>query len=174
MEVLNDYQSEIFQEAKEHPQPVLACVQGSVPRWISGTFLQVGPGKYTWNKTSYNHWFEGDAILFRFRVSSGKVEFSSKFITTSSYRAAETNNRISVPRFATHVLPDPCKNVFSRYMSYYFAEPDDGGDDNCNVSVVKIKNSICASADMPVFWEIDERTLHSISPIRIMNSLPGF
>jgi len=173
MEVLNDYQSEVFQEAKEHPQPVIACVQGSVPSWISGTFLQVGPGKYTWNKTSYNHWFEGDAILIRFRVSSGKVEFSSKFIKTSAYRAAEKNNRISFPRFATHVLPDPCKNIFSRYMSYYFAQPNDGSDDNCNVSVVKIKNNICASADMPVFWEIDERTLDSISSIRIMNSLPG-
>ena len=174
MEERNKYQSEVFQEVEDHPQPVNACIQGSVPSWINGTFLQVGPGRYTWNNTSYNHWFEGDALLFRFHVASGRVEFSSKFIATCSYRAAERHNRISVPRFATDVLPDPCKNIFSRYMSYYFAgKSHDDEDDNCNVSVVKIKNSIYASADIPLLWEIDERTLENISPIKIMNSLPG-
>ena len=172
MEVHNKYHSEIFQEAEEHPKPILGRIQGSVPRWINGTFLQVGPGKYTWGNTSYNHWFEGDAILFRFHVASGKVEFSSKFLETSSYEAAKRSNRITMPRFATQVLPDPCKNIFSRYMSYYFAEKD-GDDDNCNVSIVKIKDDVYASGDIPLLWEIDERTLENNSPMKIMNSLPG-
>ena len=171
MEVRNQYQSAIFQEATEHPNPVLAHIQGTVPNWISGTFLKVGPGKYKWNDTSYNHWFEGVAIMFRFHVANGQVEFSSKFLESSSFLESKKKNRITRSTFATRALPDPCKNILSRYMSYYFAE--DESDDNCNVAMVQIKDGILASADIPVFWKIDENTLESTSFAKIMDELPG-
>lgn len=169
---MNKFQSEIFQEVLDHPQAILAEVDGNVPTWISGTFLRAGPGRYTWNDSSYNHWFEGDALLYRFHIADGKVEFSSKFLESNSYRESCLRNRIARPNFATHVLPDPCKNILQRYMSYFFG--DEKQTDNCNVAVVKIKDNICATADLPTMWKIDENTLESMFPIDIESALPGW
>lgn len=171
MDGLNKYHGEIFQEVEEHPDEVLADIEGSVPRWIAGTFLKTGPGRYEWNDTSYNHWFEGDAILFRFHVANGNVMFSSKFLESHSFLESKMKNRIARSNFATHIFPDPCKNIFSRYMSYYFE--DEKETDNCNVALVKVKDDIYASADIPRMWRVDEKSLQAISPINIMDSLPG-
>lgn len=172
MEVLsNVYHSEIFQEAEEQPSPVPADVEGSVPNWVSGTILRLGPGKFSWDKTSYNHWFEGDAIMNRFHVVNGQVEFSSKFVKSASYLNTKKKNRIARQHFATNVLPDPCKNIFKRYASHFFQRTKDS--DCTNVTPVRIKDEIYATADMTVMWKIDADSLETAASVNVEDHLPG-
>ena len=75
---------EIYQSTIEHPEPVDAEIEGEVPQWLKGDLLRVGPGKFEWGNMSYNHWFDGDAILNRFSIENGNVKFSSRFLRSRS------------------------------------------------------------------------------------------
>ena len=38
---------------------------GTVPAWLHGDIVRVGPGKFTHGKDAYTHWFDGEAILMK-------------------------------------------------------------------------------------------------------------
>ena len=53
-----------FENRLETKSPVSCVVQSSIPNWLSGTLLRVGPGVFSieTNKSktfSFNHWFDG-------------------------------------------------------------------------------------------------------------------
>eukprot|EP00795_Rhopilema_esculentum_P009144 gene9144-16807_t len=167
----DNYGQEIFLEVEEHPTAVSADIHGTVPEWISGDFFRAGPGKYKWGSSSYNHWFEGDAILNRFHISNGGVEFSSKFLRSASYVESQKKNAITISDFATNAPPDPCQNIFQRFMSYFFSPIE--SRDNCNVNVVKAKERFYATGDITTLWEIDANTLDCRASVDISRRLPG-
>lgn len=44
---------------------------GNVPSWLEGTLLRNGPGIFTVGSTSYEHWFDGMAIMHSFAFKDG-------------------------------------------------------------------------------------------------------
>jgi beta,beta-carotene 9',10'-dioxygenase len=51
----------------ETPTPVALQVSGALPAWLKGTLLRTGPSKFEVGARSYNHWFDGLAMLHGFR-----------------------------------------------------------------------------------------------------------
>lgn len=170
METIN-YGPEIYQEGEEEPNPLDTDIEGEIPKWINGAFLRVGPGKFKWGDSVYNHWFEGDALLQRFHVENGTVRFSSRFLESASYLEAQKRGAIARSNFATFSLPDPCKNIFKRFMMYYFAP--DPGSDNGNDNIVKIKDDMFSIGDLVLLCNIDKDTLQNKSTMNITDSLSG-
>lgn len=39
-----------------------------------------------------------------------------RFLRTDAYVRAMTENRVVITEFGTAAYPDPCKNIFSRYL----------------------------------------------------------
>lgn len=39
-----------------------------------------------------------------------------RFVRTDAYVRAMTEKRIVITEFGTYAYPDPCKNIFSRYL----------------------------------------------------------
>ena len=161
---------ELYQSANEHPDPIDAEVEGTIPEWLRGQLVRVGPGKFEWGETKYNHWFDGDAILNRFAIENGGVKFSSRFLRSRSFVESEKNNRIMFSQFGTNAPPDPCKNIFQRFLSYF--EMSDLSD-NCNVNIVKIKGENYASTELPNLWKIDKETLETLDLADLGKKLPG-
>jgi carotenoid cleavage dioxygenase-like enzyme len=50
-----------------------ACPTGQIPKWLRGTFLRLGPGKFDIGDFVVNHWFDGYAVLCKFDIQNGKV-----------------------------------------------------------------------------------------------------
>eukprot|EP00112_Aurelia_sp_Birch-Aquarium-sp1_P001711 Seg1186.8 transcript_id=Seg1186.8/GoldUCD/mRNA.D3Y31 product="All-trans-retinyl ester 13-cis isomerohydrolase" protein_id=Seg1186.8/GoldUCD/D3Y31 len=163
-----NYGREVFQNGVEHPAAVAAKVNGVIPAWITGTLLRVGPGEFKWGDGSYNHWFRGHAILLRFFVQNGEVEFSSKFLKSSIYSKAHARDDTHTHLHEKNDLPDPCKNIFKRFASYFY-----GPHDNCNVNILDIKGNIFATADSTKLWRISEETLDTINSVDVAKILPG-
>ena len=161
---------EMFQSGIEHPDPVDAQVEGEVPQWLKGDLLRVGPGKFEWGSTEYNHWFDGEGILNRFSIQNGGVKFSSRFLRSRSYVESEKSNRIVLSKYGTNAPPDPCKNIFSRFFSY-FTIPD--MTDNCNVNIVKLKGENYASTETTKMWKIDKESLETLDPVDFGEKLSG-
>ncbi|XP_023613664.1 beta,beta-carotene 9',10'-oxygenase isoform X3 [Myotis lucifugus] len=104
---------------EETPQTISAQVQGHFPKWLNGSLLRIGPGKFEFGKDKYNHWFDGMALLHQFRMEKGTVTYRSKFLQSDTYKANSAQNRIVISEFGTLALPDPCRNVFERFMSKF-------------------------------------------------------
>lgn len=68
---------------------------------------------------SFNHWFDGMALMHRFQIEDGQVTYRSRFLRSDSYKQNSEKNRIMVSEFGTLALPDPCKNFFQRFLSRF-------------------------------------------------------
>lgn len=45
--------------------------EGLLPDWLEGTLVRNGPGLFSVGETSYNHWFDGMALLHSFSIKNG-------------------------------------------------------------------------------------------------------
>ena len=90
--------------------PVPLRVEGALPPWLQGTLIRTGPSKFEVGDRTYNHWFDGLAMLHRFAFANGAVTYMSRFLEGDAFRAAKSTGKISYAEFAT----DPCRTLFGR------------------------------------------------------------
>ena len=57
--------------AREIPEPVALTVSGALPSWLKGTLLRTGPSKFEVGARTYNHRFDGLAMLHQFAFADG-------------------------------------------------------------------------------------------------------
>ena len=84
-------------------------VQGALPSWLAGTLLRTGPSKFEVGHRTYNHWFDGLAMLHRFAFAQGRVTYANRFLRSNAFNAAEMTGKISYGEFAT----DPCRTLLA-------------------------------------------------------------
>lgn len=135
---------------------VSARVRGYIPEWLNGYLLRVGPGKFEFGNDKYNHWFDGMALLHQFRMEKGTVTYRSRFLQSDTYKANSAGDRIVISEFGTLALPDPCKNIFERFMSRF--EPP-VMTDNTNVNFVQYKGDYYMSTETNFMNKVDIETL---------------
>lgn len=57
--------------------------------------------------------------MHSFQIADGQVTYSSRFLRSDSYKQNSEMNRIVMSEFGTLAVPDPCKNIFQRFMSSF-------------------------------------------------------
>ncbi|KAM4614178.1 beta,beta-carotene 15,15'-dioxygenase [Discoglossus pictus] len=148
------------QNRKECPEPIKAEVQGQIPKWLQGTLLRNGPGIHSVGDMTYNHWFDGLALLHSFTFKDGEVYYRSKFLRSDTYNCNMEAKRIVVSEFGTMAYPDPCKNIFSKaftYLSHVVPE----FTDNCLINIIKFGEDYYASSETNFIRKIDPETLET-------------
>lgn len=68
---------------------------------------------------SYDHWFDGMALMHQFKIQRGEVTYMSRFLQSEAYRKNREQDRIVMSEFGTLAMPDPCKNFFQRFLSRF-------------------------------------------------------
>ena len=61
---------------REIADPVALPVEGKLPSWLNGPLLRTGPSKFEVGARTYNHWFDGLAMLHRFAFEDGGVTYA--------------------------------------------------------------------------------------------------
>jgi beta,beta-carotene 9',10'-dioxygenase len=135
--------------------PVSLPVQGRFPVWLAGALLRTGPAKFEVGARSYNHWFDGLAMLHRFGFADGKVTYANRFLDSRAYRAARDTGQIAYSEFAT----DPCRTLFRR-VATAFTPPSFGN--NANVAIVQSSQEFLALTETPLPVVFDPRTLDTL------------
>ncbi|KAM4616236.1 beta-carotene 15, 15-dioxygenase 2, like isoform 2-T2 [Polymixia lowei] len=148
----------LVRSVEETPEPIPTTIKGTIPSWINGSFLRNGPGKFEFGQDRYVHWFDGMAMMHRFRVSDGDVTYSSRFLRSDSYVLNSKADRIVVSEFGTMAMPDPCKNIFSRFFSR-FTIPK--ATDNASVNFVKYKGDYYVSTETNYMRRVDPQSLET-------------
>ncbi|KAL7834943.1 hypothetical protein SRHO_G00291900 [Serrasalmus rhombeus] len=148
----------LVQTVEETPEPIPARVKGTIPTWIRGSLLRNGPGKFEFGNQHYNHWFDGMALMHRFQIMDGQVTYRSRFLRSDSYNQNSERNRIMVSEFGTLAFPDPCKNIFLRFLSRFEKiKPTD----NASVSFIKYKGDYYVSTETNFMHKVDPETLET-------------
>jgi beta,beta-carotene 9',10'-dioxygenase len=150
---------------QETPEPVRLAVQGEVPRWLEGALLRTGPSKFEVGTRTYNHWFDGLAMLHRFALSDGGVTYANRFLKSKAFRAAEDTGKITYAEFAT----DPCRTLFGRVAAIF----DPKLTDNCCVNVSGYARDIVAFTETTMPMRFSPATLDTLGVFGYRRALRG-
>ncbi|WP_128478140.1 carotenoid oxygenase family protein [Halorussus pelagicus] len=101
-------------------------VTGEIPSWLSGSLVRNGPGKFEVGGQRVEHWFDGLAMLHKFRFDAGSVSYSNRFLRTETYRRAVEEGEIS-SQFAT-------SGGYLDQLKSFLGDPTD----NANVNVARV------------------------------------
>uniref|UniRef100_W5M8E4 Beta-carotene oxygenase 1 n=1 Tax=Lepisosteus oculatus TaxID=7918 RepID=W5M8E4_LEPOC len=152
---------------EEKPDPVKADVKGTLPAWLQGTLLRNGPGMFSVGETSYNHWFDGLALLHSFTFKDGDVFYRSKFLRGDTYKCNMEANRIVVSEMGTMAYPDPCKNIFSNFFCRFTIAEHSPiyFTDNCGTNIIKYGEDYYATSETNYIRKIDHDTLETYEKV---------
>ncbi|KAF9880324.1 putative lignostilbene- -dioxygenase protein [Colletotrichum karsti] len=111
-----------FRDVPETPQETECKTSGLWPSWLKGTFVRVGPGRWTIPlsedgskpKAVIQHFFDGLAMLHKFRMQDGLVFYTSRYTSEGVVRRAKKDGYLSASVFGLNpntplkYAQDPC------------------------------------------------------------------
>ncbi|XP_060950099.1 beta,beta-carotene 15,15'-dioxygenase isoform X2 [Limanda limanda] len=157
--------------AEEKPEPTKAEVKGNIPDWLQGTLLRNGPGIFSVGDTSYDHWFDGMAIMNSFTIKNGEVTHRSRFLRGDTYKANMAENRIVVSEMGTMAYPDPRKNFIFKAITFLNHTVPDFTDNGAS-NFIKYGNDYYATSETNYILKIDPVTLETQEKVDYMKYLP--
>ncbi len=150
---------------QETPEPVALKVEGTLPSWLEGALLRTGPSKFEVGARTYNHWFDGLAMLHRFAFAQGRVSYTSRFLKSKAFSAAEASGKISYGEFAT----DPCRTLFGRVAALFNPKLTD----NCCVNVSDYARDVVAFTETSIPMRFQPDTLKTLGVFGYRRALSG-
>jgi carotenoid cleavage dioxygenase-like enzyme len=126
-------------------------VQGSIPEWLTGTLLRVGPGRYEWGPDRYRHWFDGSGMIHKFSFAKGNVGYANRYVRGTAFVDNERVGRITAQTFAT----DPYQELFRKGFVHYHVTG------NANVNAITAGDMLMALGEAPLPIAIDPQTLET-------------
>jgi carotenoid cleavage dioxygenase-like enzyme len=141
-------------------------ITGKFPEWLNGTFIRNGPGKFEAGATQLKHWFDGPAMLHRFGIANGRVNYANRFLRTRAYQLPQENGKLSLREFGT----DPCRTLFGRLFSVF---DRNSATDNTNVNLTQIAGQFIAMTETPVPVRFDPDTLETLGVFEYDDELAG-
>ncbi|GAA0673599.1 carotenoid oxygenase family protein [Natronoarchaeum mannanilyticum] len=146
-----------FRDAEARP-PTELPVEGKLPEWLSGVLLRNGPGKFSAGDRTVNHWFDGFALLRRFAIRDGGVEFASRFLRSDAYERARATGGLRYAEFGTTPDDGPLGRV-RRLLSGELT-------DNASITVTHRRGEFVAVTEPPRAWAFDPESLRTLDPRR--------
>lgn len=144
-----------FRPAREEVSTALP-VEGDLPNWLSGTLLRNGPGTWSAGRQPLTHWFDGFAMLRRFRIRDGEIDYRNRFLDSEAYAYAREHGELGYREFATDPPTGPLGRLgrLRRLVSTDFT-------DNACVDVCRVGDRYLATTESPLVTEIDPDTLET-------------
>ncbi|KAK7945529.1 hypothetical protein WMY93_001257 [Mugilogobius chulae] len=156
----------IFETCEELSDPIPATVTGRIPSFIKGSLLRLGPGLFEVGDEPFYHLFDGQALMHKFDFKNGQVTYYRKFVKTDAYVRAITEKRVVITEFGTFAYPDPCKNIFSRFFSYFKGVEV---TDNCLVNVYPIGEDYYAVTETNYITKVNTENLETLKKVDMCN-----
>ncbi|MFZ1128204.1 carotenoid oxygenase family protein [Methanoregula sp.] len=143
----------IFASVMQETGPIELNIRGDIPGWLKGNFLRNGPARFCAGTSIMNHWFDGYALLHRFRIHDGGVTYRNRFLESEDFRRDKAAGRVLGPQWGT--LPDPRESALTKFFSAFRQKTPD----NTNVNIFRLGTSMLALSDFSTMVEFDPETL---------------
>uniref|UniRef100_A0AAX7SLR5 Retinoid isomerohydrolase n=1 Tax=Astatotilapia calliptera TaxID=8154 RepID=A0AAX7SLR5_ASTCA len=152
----------LFETCEELSETLPTTVTGRIPSFLKGSLLRLGPGLFEVGDEPFYHLFDGQALMHKFDFKNGQVTYFRKFIRTDAYVRAITEKRVVITEFGTFAYPDPCKNIFSRFFTYFQGVEV---TDNCLVNVYPIGEDYYAVTETNYITKVNTDTLETLKKV---------
>ena len=147
--------------------PVNIKVTGKIPEWVNGTLYKNGPGRFEFGDLSYEHLFDGQACIQKFKIINGVVEYSNKLLETQSYCKTLKEKRL----FPLFSQPDLETSLFGR-LKTLFAPPETM--DNVNINIVPFMgDQLYALTETHLVCQINPKDLSIMKTLNINEYFDG-
>lgn len=147
-------------------EPIEGELTGEIPKWISGSLIQNGPGAFKIGDVTLNHVFDGMALLHRFNIENGKITYQCRFIKSDSREAIKTQNRMISGEFGTTVTSNG--NLLQKLRTLLFQKDTIG--DNTLVTIYPIDHDMYAFTETPAIRRFDPKTLETYEKVDLSKS----
>ena len=147
-------------EYHDHRPPV----EGSIPRWLSGTLVRNGPGRFEAGGQRVNHWFDGLAMLRRYTFDEGRVSYANRFLRTEAFADAQSGRLTG--QFGTDSRG--WRRLLETVRSLGLPEPTD----NANVHVAELGGAFVALTEAPRRVAFDPLSLETTGEFSFDDDLP--
>lgn len=133
-------------------------VEGEIPSWVSGSLYRNGPAVFEVDGSEVDHWFDGLAMVNRFRFSNSEIYYTNRLLRSDAYNKVMENGFQG--GFATGTsLIDKLKMIIS--------DPPD----NANVNIARMGGRHVALTESPGWVEFDPATLETLARLRFQDEL---
>lgn len=149
-------------ETSGRPLPI----RGALPAWLTGALVRTGPARFEVGGRSFNHWFDGLAMLHRFDFAGGRVSYANRYLHSHAHDDALASGAISYREFAT----DPCRTLFARALAVFFPAPF---TDNGSVNIAQWHGQTVALTETRLPVCFDPVTLATLGVREYGSHLPG-
>ena len=139
-------------------------VEGSIPDWLSGTLVRNGPALFEAGERRVNHWFDGLAMLRRYRIQDGELRYSNRFLRSEAY--ADARDGRLTGQFGTDTRG--WRRIVDTLISLGLPEPTD----NANVHVARVDGEYIALTEAPRRIAFDPKTLATRGEFTFKDDLP--
>lgn len=143
-----------FESRDEMSERAELPVQGEIPAWVNGQLLRNGPGRWKFDGSEVNHWFDGMALVHSFEIEDGRVQYMNRFVESRAYKAFRDSGDIKFSEFAS----DPCRTRFQRIQSLFRPNVTD----NPAINALKFGERYIALSETPMAYEFDPKTLKTV------------
>ncbi|RMZ99023.1 beta-beta-carotene 9 -10 -oxygenase-like [Brachionus plicatilis] len=156
------HKNHFLRSLKKNEQSLIETkIVGTIPEWVNGTLFRNGPGRYSYGDKTYNHLFDGHALVHKFRIMNGKIFYSNKFLETQSYKKSLSESRL-YPVFGT---VDKLSTLLER-LELVVRWPKTL--DNVNINLVPYgTEKIFALTETNVMYELNPSNLNLIKRVEI-------
>jgi len=134
----------------------LTEIEGKIPEEIQGRFIKIGPGTKENFGTKLNHFFDGDAYLSCFDISSDKITLTARFLN-SPHRSEELINQ---------------KMLYNEFGTQSPEKKNKGRKNQPNINFIPFHDSLLALSEGGHPLEIDSKTFEAKGIYNFNNSLP--
>lgn len=145
-------------------------VKGEIPHWLKGCLYRNGPAKFEIAQASYNHWFDGLAMVHRYAFHEGRIAYRNRFLHTSPYTQMMSTGQLS-SGFETAQPTSLASRIFK--LASEAMGDRTGQTYNTNVSIIELDGKLMALTEQPVPTVFDPISLETLGAFHFGDRLFG-
>ena len=143
-----------FSSLKSEAFNISLPITGSVPEWLHGSFITIGPSIFELNQTKADHWLDGFAMIHQFALEKGTAKYTNKLINSLYHQDCCSKGKL---RGST---PEQKKSTWSKLTSAISSAPRPVYD-NTNMNVAIYNNQLVALTETPHVLQINPKTMET-------------
>ncbi|MFB6218749.1 MAG: carotenoid oxygenase family protein [Halobacteriaceae archaeon] len=154
-----------FATQREELSGVPLGVEGALPDWLAGRYVQNGPGQFEVGGESLRHWFDPLAMLRAVEFGPDGPTYTNRFVRSDDFAYAREHGRVRTPFPGTP--PDRSLPV-RLYQALAGVTPD-----NPIIGVARVDGGLAAVTESATAIRIDPETLETTGRIDLTADLPA-
>lgn len=129
-------------------------VQGTIPAWLHGSFISIGPAIFEIGSTRASHWLDGIGMTYLFNIDGQSITYTNKLVESGYCKECLSKGKL---RGST---PEQKKSTWAKLTSAVSSAPRPIYD-NANINVACFNKELVALTETPYPICLDTTTMQT-------------